>query len=44
MQYRSLLILRQIRAMRDIGNSYTALGEKIEWLQQSLENANLLNV
>ncbi len=43
-QYRSLLVLKQIRAMRDVGNSYAALGEKIEWLQQSLENANLLNV
>ena len=43
-QYRSLLVLKQIRAMRDVGNSYAALGKKIESVQQSLENANLLNV
>lgn len=43
-QYRSLLVLKQIRAMRDVGNSYAALSKKIESVQQSLENANLLNV
>lgn len=43
-QYRSLLVLKQIRAIRDVGNSYAALGKKIESVQQSLENANLLNV
>lgn len=43
-QYRSLLVLKQIRALRDIGNSVAALGEKIESLQESLENAKLLNV
>ncbi len=44
-QYRSLLVLKQIRAMREVGNSYVALGEKVEWVQQSLHNfANLLKV
>lgn len=37
MQYRSLLVLKQIRAMRDLSDSCGALTQKVEFLQQSLE-------
>lgn len=37
MQYRSLLVLSQIRAMRDLSDRCGVLREKVEFLQQSLE-------
>lgn len=37
MQYRSLLVLKQIRAMRDLSDRCRVLTQKVEFLQQSLE-------
>lgn len=41
-QYRSLLVLKQIRALREVGSSYYTIGEKVESIQQSLEKMGSL--
>ena len=42
MQYRSLLVLKQIRALREIGSSHYAISEKVKFIQQSLEIGSLI--